>query len=339
MKFSTKINQAPKIIAGIKRTAVSAPRAILEPKFIHRADQSPPTQSTDIRFTIANMQRLLQEAMGEGTAEDLVKALNNVSEHREEIQSAVNAWINLIDVLVQNTEQRYGSKPGHGQIKAAEVKGVLRYLLQIDRLDLGIPAVPRYLIPVVIDGVVDITINGLVLVANRYGLWVVAEAEPGSIYARFLIFLQPIYMLVHPIFDGLAWLLNRVYFALRVQAPLSPAIRSAVKAVENDGLVISERPILKYAVDLFIWIGTHRAQLIAALELVFAAVQEAESYVEMSGPEKKAFAHDLILAVWDSLGFEQRAGLVFTLFDAIINGSIEAAVSLFNKRGVFSHRS
>ena len=92
-------------------------------------------------------------------------------------------------------------------------------------------------------------------------------------------------------------------------------------------------------VGLFVWIGTHRDQLVAALELVFAAVQEAESYLTMTGPEKKAFAHDLVLAVLDEIGFEERAGLMLAIVNSMISGAIEASVAIFNKRGAFDHRS
>jgi len=86
------------------------------------------------------------------------------------------------------------------------------------------------------------------------------------------------------------------------------------------------------------WISAHRAQLLAAFELAIVAVEEAEAYIQLSGPDKKAYAEKLILAVLDDLGFQERTGLLFALVNSLISSSIEATVSLFNKRGVFSHR-
>jgi hypothetical protein len=90
--------------------------------------------------------------------------------------------------------------------------------------------------------------------------------------------------------------------------------------------------------DLLVWVSSRRRTLMVLVEVVSAAVHEAEGYLSLSGPEKKAYARDLVLAVLDELGFAQRTGLLFAIIDSTINSAIEGSVHLFNKRGLFTHR-
>src|SRR6185369_14193432 len=100
-------------------------------------------------------------------------------------QRAIVVWIDLVEVLIQNAERRYGATPGMGPMKAAEVKEVVRYFMRNRRLN--IPDIPQFLQPVIIDLAVDWSVDVLVLIANRYGLWVEKGSltRPPTIFARF----------------------------------------------------------------------------------------------------------------------------------------------------------
>ena len=113
---------------------------------------------------------------------------------------------------------------------------------------------------------------------------------------------------------------------------------AALDAVEREGFIERAGDILGKVSKLIVWISEHREQLTAALELIFEAVQQAEAYIGLPGPEKRAYAEDLILAVLDEMGFKERAGLVFAIINSFVGTGIETAVHLFNKRGVFSHQ-
>jgi hypothetical protein len=102
-------------------------------------------------------------------------------------------------------------------------------------------------------------------------------------------------------------------------------------------LIIGEKGLITGFANLMQWIGAHRTELTAMVELVFAVVQDAEGYLSLSGPEKKAYSIELVLAVLGELGFGERAGLLFELVNFVVSSGVEAAVHLFNKRGVFRH--
>lgn len=291
-----------------------------------------------LRITILEVQvrRLLRVARSAGVDQDIVSALNALAARRHEIERAVVVWIDLIEVLVQTEERRYGPRAGLGPLKAAEVREALRYLLTRRRFEL--PGIPDYLQPLVIDTVVGWCVDAIVRVANRYGLW----AEDVAAQRTFRMMLAQAWLMLRKLLRPIGVLVVRIYTAIRdglhQRGILSPQVLAAVRAVEREGLITTQGDLITGAVNLLRWIANHRDQLVAGFEIVFAAVQEVEGYFALSGAEKRAYARDLVLAALDELGFKQRAGLLFGLIDSLIGGGIESAVHLFHKRGVFEHR-
>ena len=294
------------------------------------------SQREELRSTIWELRRLMRTAMAEGLDKDLATALSFLAKHGEAIQRAIVVWIDLVEVLVQNAERRYGATRGMGRMKAAEVKEVVRYFMRHRRFN--IPDVPQFLQPILVDLVVDWSVDVLVLLTNRYGLWVEngSLTETKSIFARFRLSLHRRIMWL---FLFIPWLFGRIRRALQRPVVIPPEVKAAIDALESEALIISEGKIFHAVTDLLVWVSSRRRTLMILVEVVSAAVQEAEVYMELSGPQKKAFARDLVLAVLDELGFEQRTGLLFAIIDSTINSSIEASVHLFNKRGLFSHGS
>ena len=288
------------------------------------------------RAEIWSLRKLLRTALGGGVEKDIVAALESLANKRDQAERAVVVWVDLIEVLVQTQERRYGDRPGMGTIKKAEVKEVVRYLLRDERFE--IPHVPEFLAPVVVEIAADWTIDAVVLTANRYGLWKEREPSGGPLQSGLSALRSWLSTALRPVSLAVAWVVARIWDLLKPKIPLPPEVLFALKAVEREGLIVEEKELVSQFSNLMQWIGTHRKQLTAMVELLFAVVQEAESYVSLSGPEKKAYATDLVLAVLDELGFSERTGLIFALVDSMLSSGIEVAVHLFNKRAVFSHQ-
>jgi hypothetical protein len=174
--------------------------------------------------------------------------------------------------------------------------------------------------------------------ANRYGLWVEkgSPTNPPSIFARFRHWLRRRVRLLILFFP---WLVVRIRQALQRPVILTPEVKAAIDAIEREGIIINEGQIFHGVADLLVWVSARRKSLLVLVEVVADAVQEAEFYLTLDGPQKKAYARDLVLAVLDELGFKQRTGLLFAIIDSTINSSIDASVHIFNKRGLFSHPS
>lgn len=288
----------------------------------------------ELRADIVALRQLLRIASDEGLDKDLAAAINFLAQHHQRIQRAFVVWMDLIEVLVQDAERRYGSAPGMGELKAAHVKGVVRYLTRNQSFD--IPNVPKFLEPVVMDIVVDWSVEVTVLLVNRYGLWTAkgSSAKPRSLLTTIKLQLRRAALVVVGIFF---WVYVRIRRALQREVMISPEIKAAIDAVRREGLIVHHRELFKGVADLLVWISSKRRTLMVLVEVTSAAVQQAEVFVSLTGAQKKAYARDLVIAVLDELGFEQRTGLLFAIVDSIIQSSIEASVNLFKKRGVFSH--
>src|SRR5258708_15611541 len=91
-------------------------------------DRAARLRREQLKVRIWNLRRLLQVATGGSVPEDIVAALNFVAAHSDEFERAFVAWIDLIEILVRHEERAYGSTPGRGALKAAELKEVIRYL-------------------------------------------------------------------------------------------------------------------------------------------------------------------------------------------------------------------
>lgn len=332
-----KFKSLPDTTLGIVRDVGSAafelaefPVALILSPFL--AERS--GRREELRADIVEIRQLLRIASAEGMDKDLASTIDFLARHDKEIQRAFVVWIDLIEVLIQNAERRYGATPGMGEMKAAEVKGVVRYLMRNRTFD--IPDVPKFLEPIIIDLVVDWSVDVTVLLANRYGMWVEkgSATTPRSIVT--MIQLQ-LHRGVRVFFGFFLWLYGIIRRVFERQVIISADMKAAIDAVEREGLIVNQGQLFKGAADLLVWVGARRKTLMVLVEVVSAAVHQAEVYVSLSGPEKKAYARDLVLAVLDELGFEQRAGLLFAIIDSTISSSIEGSVHLFNKRGLFSH--
>lgn len=298
-------------------------------------DAGPEPDEESIHATISDIRRLLRVALSEGFDHDIAQALNDLAEKRDVIERAFVVWTDLIEVLVQQQEKLYGPRAGLGSIKAAELKKIFKYLLRNQKFKL--PKVPAALEPLVVDYVIDWMVDVVVTACNHYGLW--EEVEPRSGYPWRVFIARAIQWLARlfsPIVRAIASIILWVRHAIAEQVLLSQEIRTALDAIEKEGLIVRSDEIIGEVKELISFMADHRKQLKAGFELVLVAVQEAETFASLSGPEKKRYATNLVFAVLDELGFVQRYGSLATLIKSLISVGIEISVHLFNKRGVFA---
>jgi hypothetical protein len=282
---------------------------------------------------IWRLRRVLRDAVGAGLDVELAEMLNTLARNRRQIERAVVVWVDLIEIVVQTLEESYGRASGRGEIKQLEAKAILRHLLREGRFRL--PVLPDYLQPVVIEVVVELSIRALVQAINDNSLWTSTNERPASAGHRLTYLLRWLQVVTRPLWEPVVRFAVRVWVWLRSRVPLSPTARAAVERVREEGLVDDPNVVLSAVSRVVVWIGRHGDQVVAAFTVVFDVVQEAEQFREMSGPEKRAYATDLVWAVLDDIGVDVGDGLLYAIVDAIIGGVIESAVHLFDKRQGF----
>jgi hypothetical protein len=197
--------------------------------------------------------------------------------------------------------------------------------------------VPAAISPFLVDVAIDWSIDAVVRLTNRHDLWVETRPRARSLRSFLTRAARLLARVLQPLWVPLVWLAGRLWYLSREVTPLTPELRAALRAVEREGRAGEPARVLEGAIGVLIWLGDHRDQVVAMLDLVSGAVEEAERYLELSGPQKKAYAHALVLAVLDDLGFEERAGLLYAVVESFVDSGIESVVHVFNKRGYFTH--
>lgn len=269
---------------------------------------------------------LLNQAMGPGMPEAVADVIRNLAEHSGEIERGIVVWVRLIEVLIQNAERTGAS----GELKKADVKSAAHYLIQENRVEF--PGLPRYLQPVILDLAVDWIIDTLVAETNRYNLWTPEPPEQPSFASFVRMAAKRFKLWTRPFWDFAARILAKIYLAIRYSEPLSPEVKRAVDAVEKQGFLIDKRSLMRAGMETVIFVGQHGEQVIAIFRLAFEAVKEAETFSELSGPEKKQYAMDVILAVLGELGFPVDNGLIGAIIRSFADAAIESAVDIFSRR-------
>lgn len=295
-----------------------------------RGGDSP--QVTEMRAEVLKMVALLREAMSGGVAEKLAALRRDVNDNRAAIQKGLIVWVHLVEALVQEAE-RTGKD---GPRKKRQVKAALFRILTDPKAQL--PGIPAYLYPLVMDIAVEWMIEAVVQVENGYGLWDARSKDDESrLMANFVGWLKQV--LERP-WEWAARVVLNTYFMIKYRQPLQPELRKAVENVETYGIMADKRSLIHSLVEFLRFVGMHGEQVIAGIKLIFDAVYQAESFLELDGPGKKQYAHDLIIATLEELGFPVGSGLFGMIADVFINAGIESAWSIFNERAPesFKHR-
>ena len=270
----------------------------------------------------------LRDAMGGDMPERLAAVIRNLAEHSGDIEKAVVVWVRLIEILVQNADR--GRATGQGALKKSDVKAAVHYIISSNQFE--VPLLPRYLQPLILDFLADWTIEMIVFETNRYGLWAEEPPEPVTIFSILRMAIKRFKVWTRPFWDWIGGILAVIYTAVRYSEPLSPELKKALEDVEAQGFFIDKRDFLKTGVETVIFIGTHGTQVIAIGHVVFGAVREAERFANLSGPEKKQYAQDAVLTVLAELGFPVDSGIIGAIIRSLVDGAIESAVDIFNRR-------
>jgi len=149
-------------------------------------------------------------------------------------------------------------------------------------------------------------------------------------------FLESLGRLFTPVITMLARFIRWVRDSITESVVLSPEPQGAIEAVEKEGMIAQPGDVIRQVMDLIVFVGEHAKQVKAGFQVILTAVQEAERFRSLSGPEKKEYATNLILAVLEEVGFVEFDGLLGAVIEALISSGIEAAVHLFNKHEVFA---
>jgi hypothetical protein len=242
-----------------------------------------------MRLLFWKLRRAYELSVKSGAIEELGKVFSHLANSGVGVVELVLAWVDLIETVIQETEARFSSRPGGGAQKKAYVKSVLIELISRSKVA---KAAPDLFTTWVIWAGVDIAVDAIVRIINDRALWAddddTAPQDANSWFRRLgrriAVFLLNVF----------AWLYTRQL--QRVE--LSPAVQQSVDRVLADHPIDPMR-LIDDVRGLLDWLGKHREEILAVVDLVTAATEQVEVFISLSGPEKQAYARDLIVTFVD----------------------------------------
>jgi hypothetical protein len=289
------------------------------------------------RGTIDQVRRALDELDAAGTWDELLALGNELYEHRGTLRQSLLVWTDVLESLVQDAEGRH-PQSGRGGLKLKEVKWVVAYLLNRERIN--VPGLPKVLQPFFVDVFTDVAVNALVAVLNDHELLKGTAVSPAA--RRWGAFRWWVHALGHWLSVPLNWVgqrfgawLSSFYIRLRFSRPASPTVRFALASLGEQESPKKTGALTDLA-SFVSWLANHREVVTAFARIVSIAVTQAERFVSLDGPGKKQYAENAVMAVLNELGIG-RGILSSVLVRAGVDVAIDALVAVFNKRDYFVH--
>jgi hypothetical protein len=287
--------------------------------------------------TIFEVHRLLAQLTAGNQEHRFAELLSEVAVDGPYVEQALIYWIDLIEVLVQSTETRY--TPGSGPQKKDEVKGIVMFIVRTNRLELP-ASVPAYLRPVLVDIGADIAVDTIVALFNQQdrlpgpNAWLPAAQRP-TLSQRWRTFKHLVLRIARTILSPLARLGSFIYLRLRYPVKVSPALKAALQAIEDDSELMRNRDTVDEVVELLRTVADNADALRAGVQLVGIVVQQVERFAHLSGSQKKVYARQLTFAVLEDLGVDTHGPVTSVKLGMAVDTGIDMVVHLFNKRQVF----
>jgi hypothetical protein len=295
------------------------------------------------RESVWLLRRFYEEATKDHFAEEVLREFRFLIPSGPRAVRFFVVWIDLVETLCQEAERQYGSKKGQGEYKSQQVKAAMIHLI-LDNEGFDIPGIPSFLEPIVVEVFVGISIDTVVKLLNqdKTVLWHPAPPgpKPGQNFFAWIILgvirFGKWLMSLAPVARLGATLRRWSQWATLKANPLAPAVRKAIERIqESDGPTISE--VLTKVKQLIDWLAKHRDNVVAMIELVSVAVQDAESLIPLSGSDKKIYAKDLVIAFLEEYDII-RSQFAYIIAEWILDWAIDSVVNIFNKREAFQHR-
>ncbi len=270
----------------------------------------------------------VQQAAGpEGLAQDISDLMPRV----QNLARILLQWAQLVEGLVQEAERQFGAQRGYGAYKKEQVKAALLHL--VARPELRLPRIPEIVQPFLLEGVVDWTVDWIVTLLNKHEsiLWVGAQTP-----ARVPLVARWWNDLVERLRRWIRRVLWDIVLSHHALAPaMRPGVDALARALEDEGA-----GLVRESVFLAEWIWKHHDEAMAMVDVLDEAVLIAEGLLEKTGPERKAFVHDLVMAFLQETGFTGDDSPVLNgIIGFFLDASIDVVVELFNRRGLLTHRA
>jgi hypothetical protein len=286
--------------------------------------------SASARRNLWKLRRAVAQVVEAHKAEEAAREFKARAPSVKDIIVSIKKWASFVEELMHAVQQDLGSAAS-GALKKAHVKSALLYYFSRSRV--GLPLLPHFIEPFAYEIIVDWSIEAVYELVKSNELW--QEFTPSRRAGLFERMGVAIRRFFRAVFERLAdWNWRLV---LRSH-PVTPRLRKVIDQV-TERTDVGPTALGRQLRLVFEWFVSHQRELLAIVHLVSVAAHEAESFLDKTGPEKRVYARELVIAFLTDEGIISENGILGpTIARFVIDLLLDSAVEIFNKRDHFKHR-
>jgi len=269
---------------------------------------------------------------------DVVQLIEHLNQNRERYRLSLLRFVDLMEEIAFSAEERYGN--GAGPLKQREVRAAMYYLLEGFFGPEGLPTVPQWMRPLLLEVVVRVTVEFLVTLDNPpdegLALWNELRTEKGQPQVRFKDSRVQFAKYRQSLGERVVGWLVRIFMP---KPFLTGRLRTRVDAILNEWTernrltgTIPVRRLLQPFVQTALWAGRHGKEVRAAIDAVSLTVYTTARFTRLDRDDQIAVVKEAVVIMFEDLGY--RSAMFQTVIRFMVDMMADATDHLFRKRGV-----
>jgi hypothetical protein len=310
----------------------------LAPFLDEPADSQTEDEARELLLVAQDIKADLDIVLTDDVRADLVQLIQHFENNRERYRNALVHWVDLLDDIAFYVEDKHGD--GTGRLKQRQVRAALYYIFKGFLGQSGLPTLPPWSRPLLVEIAVRATVEYLVTLdkpmSNRPELWV--EASPVGTDPKGAWKAAKTKMGNWRQTASERIVASLIAFFLPPPT-LSGQLRKDVDAILDEwaqrNRLTGTQPFERVAapvVQTALWIGTHSVQIRAAIDAVALTVHETAQLSRLDRQQQLEVVKEAVVMMFQDLGF---TGPIFgTVVRFMVDLTGDATLHLFSKRGL-----
>lgn len=302
------------------------------------ADPATREEAEELLLLAREIKEKLDVFLTDEVRADAVQLIEHLSQNRERYRVSLLRFVDLMEDITYSVEDRYGD--GAGPLKQREARAAMYYVLRGFFGPDGLPSVPPWMRPLLLEVVVRVTVEFLVTLDNppdeSIALWNDLRSRRSPPKVRLLETRVRLARYRESFGERFVGMLVRIFMP---KPFLTGRLRASVDAILNDwternrltGTIPIQR-LLQPFVQTALWAGRHGKEVRAAIDAVSMTVYATARFTRLNRDQQLEVVKEAVVLMFEDLGYQTP--MFRTIVRFMVDMMAEATDHLFRKRGV-----
>jgi hypothetical protein len=302
------------------------------------ADPATREEAEELLLVAQEIKAKLDVFLTDDVRADVVQLIEHLDQNRERYRLSLLRFVDLMEDITYSVEDRYGD--GAGPLKQREARAAMYYLLEGFFGPQGLPTVPPWMRPVLLEVIVRITVEFLVTLDNppdeSIALWNDLRSRRGPPKVRLLETRVRFAKYRESAGERMVGWMIQIFMP---KPFLTGRLRTSVDAILSDwternrltGTIPMQR-LLQPFVQTALWAGQHGKEVRAAIDAVSMTVYATARFTRLDRDQQLEVVKEAVVMMFEDLGY--RTPMFRTVVRFMVDMMADATDNLFRKRGV-----